>query len=132
MNEYERMSRQAVEFQKNMTTGRTDNNNNDEQPEEPKNKTFAGVMGIVFIILGVVGFIGIMLSFDWELYNEVKDYTSYEIEANIMKSELTTTVIMAGATLIINLAVGSILIALDTIINLLKSGKEIEGADKAN
>ncbi len=119
MNEYEKMSQQAVEAQKNRAMRRPDDSNNEQQ--ENKDFTFVGVMGIILIILGVIGTIGILFSFDWSTYNDIKGSSIlYEDELIIMKAELNTIWIMAGASLIGCLALGSILLALDKIIQLLK------------
>lgn len=120
MNDYEKMSEQANEMRKNMIM-RKDQSQTDPPVQEGNKYSFTGVMGIILIIIGIVGAVGIVLSFDWSQYSYVKDVSSiYEERLITMKAELTTTLIMAGATLIGNLALGSVLLALDKIIQLLK------------
>lgn len=72
---------------------------------------------MVFIGIGVLGSIGILASFDWSAWSDVKDlpYTFPE-EYAVMKQEFTTLLTLAFSTLLGSLAIGSILIALDRII----------------
>ena len=85
-------------------------------------KTFAGIMGIIFVVLGVVGAIGIWASFDWQEWEHVKHLTLTQSERiAIMEAQRNTTLIMMGVTLLGNLAIGSVLLALDKIINLLQT-----------
>lgn len=84
--------------------------------------TFIGKLGIVFIILGVIGAIGIIFSFDWEAWNDAKDFPLiHSEELTLLKPQLMTTWIYAGVALLGNLAIGSVLMALDKIINILES-----------
>lgn len=88
-------------------------------------KSFVGIMGVVFIVLGVLGAIGIMLSFDWEEWNFIKDMSLSQSETiAFMAAQRNETLIMAFLALVGNLAIGSVLLALDKIIGLLQSNKQ--------
>lgn len=83
-------------------------------------RSFAGIMGIIFIVIGVVGSIGILLSFDWSTWNHVKELPLTQADTiAVLKVQRTDTFIMSAVTLIGNLAVGSLLLAMDKIIQLL-------------
>lgn len=119
MEEYEEMSQRAANLQKSRAMTKPDEETSNE-PIKKFNQTFAGIMGFIFILLGVVGAVLVVLSFDWQGYDFIKKFTatsSLEIEA--MKAELMSTWLIAGATLIVNLAIGSVLLALDKIIRIL-------------
>lgn len=83
--------------------------------------TFAGFMGAIFIVIGVIGLFAIVTSFDYETYNEIKDYSAtYADEIVIMESELQSVWILGIASLIINVAIGTVLLTLGKIVRLLE------------
>lgn len=76
---------------------------------------FLFILGVIFIILGLIGFLVIVTSFDYELYNDIKDRITFIDEANIMKAQLVNTWITGSGFLLANLAIGAFFIALDRI-----------------
>lgn len=84
-------------------------------------RTFVGTMGIILIVIGILGAIGIWLSFDWEEWGHIKTLTLSQSEViEIMRGQRNNAIIMGFVSLVGNLAVGSVLLALDQIINLLR------------
>lgn len=74
-------------------------------------------MGICFIVLGVIGCIAIVASFDYSYYNDIKHLTlTYAEEIEFMKEELTLTWAVGLIVLITNVAFGTLLITLDSIL----------------
>ncbi|MCC2250509.1 hypothetical protein JUJ52_11105 [Virgibacillus sp. AGTR] len=101
--------------------------------EKQKDLKLAQFMGILFIIIGVIGFIIIMASFDYAEYGELKN-DSYlleddEIRLQVMKDDLTSTWVAGIATLIINVAIGTVLITLGKIVSLLEDIKKIKQSE---
>ncbi len=93
---------------------------------QPK-MTFAIIMGGIFILIGVIGMIVIVASFDYGTYNELNSESSYWLteedkqQLNVLKNELMTTWVLGIGTLVVNLAIGSVLITLDRISKLLEN-----------
>ncbi|MFU0790193.1 hypothetical protein [Virgibacillus proomii] len=102
-----------------------------------KDLTFTGFMGIIFIIIGIIGFIVILTSFDYQTYNELKT-DSYlledeEIQFQMLEEGLMSTWVVAIGILLINVAIGSVLMALGKIIRLLEDIKgDKQGKDGAD
>src|SRR5690625_1488904 len=82
---------------------------------------FMTILGFVFIALGIIGSMALMMSFDWETYNELKGYSfSNEEELNILKPQMINTIVISGAILLVNVAIGAFFIAIDKIAWTLK------------
>ncbi|API94000.1 MULTISPECIES: hypothetical protein [unclassified Virgibacillus] len=93
-----------------------------------KDLTFAEFMGLIFIIIGVIGFITIITSFDHLEYSELKD-SAYlldeeEVQLEMMKDDLMSTWVVGIGTLLINVAIGVVLMTMGKIVRLLQ---EIRG-----
>ncbi|NIK11181.1 hypothetical protein [Alkalibacillus almallahensis] len=69
----------------------------------------------------------IVASFDYGTYNELNSESSYWLteedkqQLNVLKNELMTTWVLGIGTLVVNLAIGSVLITLDRISKLLEN-----------
>lgn len=89
-----------------------------------KDLTLAHFMGFIFIIIGVIATIIIVSSFDFATYGELKDETyllaEEELELQMLQSEHTMTWALGLGALIINLAVGTVLISLGKIVRILE------------
>ncbi|MGY0692974.1 hypothetical protein ACW2QC_09325 [Virgibacillus sp. FSP13] len=79
-------------------------------------------MGVLFIVIGIIGFVVIIASFDYDAYKEVTDYPSlYEdYEVQTIKDEHFNNWVIGIGTLIVNLAIGTVLITLGKIHSLLE------------
>lgn len=92
--------------------------------EESTKNSALRLMGIIFITLGVIGFVGIIVSFDWESYNNIKGLSySFADELAVMKSQLTNVWVIGISVLVVNVAIGILLMAIDRIIEILESSK---------
>ena len=77
---------------------------------------FMKVIGIVIIVLGVLGAIGILTTFDWSTYSDIKSYAyTYSDELSVLKPMMIDAVTMAGATLLVSISIGSFFIAVDKV-----------------
>lgn len=119
MNDYEKKSQEANEFRKSIGLGK-EKAPHINVPGDNQGTTFVKIMGIIFIVIGIIGSIAIMFTFDWDTYNVIKDRALFQDETALMRADLINTWTMAGLALIGNLAIGSVLLALDQIIQLLK------------
>lgn len=78
-------------------------------------------VGLAFAVIGIIGAIIIMVSFDWGAFSDARDYPMTSgIDPELMTINLITTSLQASAMLLGNVAVGTILIALDQIIQILR------------
>ena len=86
--------------------------------------TLAGFMGAVFIIIGIIGMFIIVSSFDRAAYNELKNETylleEEEIQLQIMEEERTSIWVVGIGALIINVAIGTVLLTMGKIVRLLE------------
>ncbi|AUJ23128.1 hypothetical protein [Virgibacillus dokdonensis] len=96
--------------------------------ERKKIYTFADFMGGVFVIIGIIGFITIVASFDYEGYNDLEDsiylLDEEEVQLEMMKDDLMSTWVVGIGTLLINVAIGVVLMTMGKIVRLLQ---EIRG-----
>ena len=87
--------------------------------------TFYSKLGIFIIILGAIGAIGIISAFDWETWNDIKDYpATYADELVFLKPQLTSMWTTAITSFIGCLAIGSVLMALGKIVEQQESNVE--------
>jgi len=79
--------------------------------------TFYSKLGIFIIIVGALGSIGIISAFDWETWNDIKEYPSiYEEEIAILKIQLTNMWTTAVTAFLGSLVLGATLMALGKIV----------------
>lgn len=89
------------------------------------NKNFYTGLGAFLIIVGALGAVGIIFSFDWETWNRAKEYESlYADDIIMLKPLLTNTWVTAITTFLGSLAVGSVLMALGKIVDVLEDNNE--------
>lgn len=77
------------------------------------------LFGMAFIVIGVIGAIGVIGSFDWDVYNEIKDGYDSELK-DTARGELIAMWLMAGTALVSCSAVGLLFLALDNIAHTLR------------
>ncbi|WP_182200100.1 hypothetical protein [Paraliobacillus salinarum] len=91
---------------------------------------FYSKLGIFIVALGFIGAIGIISSFDWETWSEVKEYPDeYMGTFMALKSQLTSVWTTAITSFVGSLAVGAVLMALGRIVELLE---DIRGTKPGN
>lgn len=92
--------------------------------KKEKDFTLAGFMGAIFIVIGFIGMVIIISSFDFETYNELNDSvyldTEEEVQLQLLKDDLLSNWIIGIGTLVINLAIGVVLITLGKILRTLE------------
>lgn len=78
-------------------------------------------LGIIVIVLGLIGSFLILISFDYETYNHIKDLPlTYSEEIAIMKAERIDTWVTGIGLAIGSLTMGLVLLALERLITLLE------------
>lgn len=88
-------------------------------------KNFYSKLGIFIIIVGALGAIGIISAFDWETWNNVKEYpATYADELVFLKPQLTSMWTSAITALLGCLVLGSILMSLGKIVEQQAEGNE--------
>ncbi len=87
--------------------------------------TFYNKLGIFIIIVGAIGAIGIISAFDWETWNDIKDYPStHADEILFLKPQLTSMWTSAITALLGSVVLGAILMALGKIVEQQAEGNE--------
>lgn len=76
----------------------------------------AQVIGWIFIVIGIICAILMIMSFDYEYYNYVKDFPVTENQLEILESQLISTWVYAAIILFGNVAVGVVIMTLGKIL----------------
>lgn len=80
---------------------------------------YMNIIGKALIVVGFILAIGVLLSFNWDMYYELKNSYDEELE-QAANGELISIWVMAVVALIVPSATGLIFIALDRIAHTLK------------
>jgi|SRR5690625_6042270 len=88
---------------------------------------FMDIVGKIFLVVGILGALIIVASFDWDSYNRYKGLSlTHDLEASLAKADLQAMWIAAGAVLFFNVAVGTIILSLERIAQILLLDKNVE------
>jgi len=90
-----------------------------------KRASLAKIIGVIFMFLGVIAFLYMVLSFDYDYYNEIKHTkVSDNIERIVMEEQLIIHWVVGLTSLISSVAVGTVLLTLDKIAGLIEDVRD--------